>query len=225
MAERIEEERKGLADSVGGFLTRYRVLFIGGIVALIVVAVAWGILSSVSTASHRKGLNQLESIVYTLSKAEEDSIEAARETALSQILDLAAGNKGNIVGLRANMAAAEIYFSQKQWAEAKDCWLAAATVETDAYTAPLCYYNAAVCAEELADVEGAIACYESALASDSCDFKTHVLFSLGRLHEEGGDFAAASESYMELQNSYPSDSWTNLAESRLIALRAEGRIQ
>ncbi len=225
MAERIEEERKSLSDSVGGFLARYRVLFIGGIVGLIVVAVAWGILSSVSTASHRKGLDQLEGIVYSLSKADEDSVAAARETALPQILDLAAGNKGNIVGLRANMAAAEIYFSQGRWTEAKDCWLAAATVEADAYTAPVCYYNAAVCAEELADVEGAITCYELALASDSCDFKTHVLFSLGRLHEAGGDFAAASESYMELQNSYPSDSWTDLAESRLIDLRAEGRIQ
>ncbi len=225
MAERIEGEKRGLADSVGGFLTRYRVLFVGLIVALIVVAVAWGVLSSVSAASHRKGLDQLEGIVHTLSKADEDSVDAAREAALPQVLELASRNKGNIVGLRANMAAAEIYFSQGQLAEARDCWLAAAAVEASAYTAPVCHYNAAVCAEELGDVAGAISCYESALASDACDFKTHVLFSLGRLHEEGGDFASASESYMKLQDSYPSDSWTDLAESRLIALRAEGRIQ
>ncbi|MBQ4331318.1 MAG: tetratricopeptide repeat protein [Spirochaetaceae bacterium] len=230
MAEKNTEEKKSFADNVGGFLTKYRVLFIGVIIALFVVAIVWGIFSMMSTSSHEKGLNQLDSIVYTMTKAastasDDASIDAAREVALPQLLDLAGKNKGNIVGLRANMAAAEVYFSQGKWSEARDCWLESAATKDAGYTAPICYYNAAVCSEELADVDAAIRYYEKALSSGECEFEPHILFSLGRLHEGKGDFVAASDNYLSLKDKYPSDSWTSLAESRLIALRAEGKIQ
>lgn len=225
MAEKNTEEKKTLADKASGFLTKYRVLFIGVIVALIVVAIVWGVFSSVTTSSHQKGLNQLDSIIYTLSKADEASVDAARDVALPQVLELAEKNKGNIVGLRSSMAAAEIYFSQEKWSEARECWLAAATTKNAGYTAPVCYYNAAVCSEELAEIDAAIDYYKAALASGECEFEPHILFSLGRLQEGKGDYSAAEENYSSLKDKYPSDSWTNLAESRLIALKAEGKIQ
>jgi tetratricopeptide (TPR) repeat protein len=225
MAEKNTEEKKTFADNASGFLTKYRVLFIGVIVALIVVAIVWGIISSMTTSSHEKGLNQLDNIIHTLSKADEASVDTAREVALPQVLELAEKNKGNIVGLRSSMAAAEIYFSQEKWSEARDCWLTAATTKNAGYTAPVCYYNAAVCSEELAEVDAAIDYYNAALASGDCEFESHILFSLGRLQEGKGDYVAASENYTTLKDQYPSDSWTNLAESRLIALKAEGKIQ
>lgn len=225
MTEKNIEEKKTVSENVGGFLTKYRLVFLGLIVCLIVVAVIWGIFSSVSSSSHQKGLNQLDSIIYTLSKAEGESIATTKETSLPQILELAEKNKGNIVGLRANMAAAELYFSEEKWAEARSCWIAAAQSDKTAYTAPICYYNAAVCSEELGEPDAAIEYYQSALASETCEFKPHILFSLGRLYEGKEDFVAASENYLNLQNNYPSDSWTSVAESRLLALRVEGKIQ
>lgn len=230
MTEKNTEEKKTLADTVGGVLTKYRVFFLCVIVGLIVVAVAWGIISYVSSSSHMKGLDQLDAIMHTLSKEasaanDEAGVDAAREVALPQVLELAAKNKGTIVGLRANMAAAELYFSQGKWSEARDCWLEAAATKDAGYTAPVCYYNAAVCSEELFDVDAAISYYEKVLSSGECEFEPHVLFSLGRLSEGKGDYVAASENYLSLKDQYPSDAWTNLAESRLIALRAEGKIQ
>lgn len=225
MTEKNTDEKKTVSENVSGFLTKYRLVFLGLIICLIVVAVVWGIFSSVSSSSHQKGLNQLDSIIYNLSKADEESVAAVKETSLPQILELAEKNKGNIVGLRANMAAAEIYFSEKKWSEARDSWLIAAQANEAVYTAPLCYYNAAVCSEELADLDAAIEYYGKALANDNCEFKPHILFSLGRVYEGKEDFTTASENYMELQNTYPSDSWTSIAESRLIALRVEGKIQ
>ncbi|MDY4674597.1 MAG: tetratricopeptide repeat protein [Treponema sp.] len=225
MAEKNTEEKKPLADKVSGFLAKYRVLFIGVIVALIIVAIVWGVISSVTTSSHQKGLNQLDSIIYTLSKADEASVDTARDVALPQVLELAEKNKGNIVGLRSSMAAAEIYFSQEKWGEARDCWLVAATTKNAGYTAAVCYYNAAVCSEELAEVDLAIDYYKKAISTPDCEFESHVLFSLGRLLEGKGDYTAAAENYSNLKDNYPSDSWTSLAESRLIALKAEGKIQ
>lgn len=225
MAEKNTEEKKTLADKVSSGLTKYRVLFIGLIVGLIILAVIGGVVSAITTSSHEKGLNQLDSIIYTLSKADEASLATARDVALPQVLELANNNAGNIVGIRSNMAAAEIYFSQEKWSEARDCWLKAATSKNAGYTAAISYYNAAVCSEELADVDAAIDYYKAAIANDECNFETHVLFSLGRLYEGKGDFTSAAENYSSLKDNYPTDSWTNLAESRLIALRLEGKVQ
>lgn len=225
MAEKNTEEKTTLAEKVGNGLTRYRVLFIGLIVGLIVVVIIGGLISAITTSSHQKGLNQLDSIIYTLSKADESSVAVARDVALPQVLELAESNAGNIVGIRSNMAAAEIYFSQEKWSEARECWLKAAATRNAGYTAALSYYNAAVCSEELADVDAAIDYYRAAIANPDCEFESHILFSLGRLYEGKADYAAAAENYTSLKDNYPSDSWTNLAESRLIALRIEGKIQ
>ena len=138
---------------------------------------------------------------------------------------MAESNAGDIVGIRSNMAAAEIYFSQEKWSEARECWLKAAAAKDAGYTAAISYYNAAVCSEELADVDAAIDYYRAAIATEDCGFEPHVLFSLGRLYEGKADYAAAAENYTSLRDNYPSDSWTSLAESRLIALRIEGKVQ
>lgn len=225
MAEKNTEEKKTLAEKVGNGLTKYRVLFIGLIVGLILVAIISGVISTMTTSSHQKGLNQLDSIIYTLSKADESSATVASDVALPQVLELAESNAGNIVGIRSNMAAAEIYFSQEKWSEARECWLKAAAAKDAGYTAAISYYNAAVCSEELADVDAAIDYYRAAIATEDCGFEPHVLFSLGRLYEGKADYAAAAENYTSLRDNYPSDSWTSLAESRLIALRIEGKVQ
>ena len=160
-----------------------------------------------------------------MTKTEEASLPAAKTEALEKITALADKNSSNIVGLRAQMAAADIYFSNENWSEARDAWLKAATIDEKAYTASVCYYNAAVCSEELNDTDSAITYYEKALAGEYCEFDTHILFSLGRLLESKSDFAGAAEKYNELKNSYPNDPWTDLAQSRLIALQSENKIQ
>ena len=85
MAEKNTEEKKTLAEKVGNGLTKYRVLFIGLIVGLILVAIIGGVISTMTTSSHQKGLNQLDSIIYTLSKADESSATVASDVALPQV--------------------------------------------------------------------------------------------------------------------------------------------
>lgn len=219
------EEKKTFGDKFSLFLTKNRVWILGIIITLIVVAVVLAVVKVVSTEAHQKGLTELDSIVYNLTKTEETSLPAAKTEALEKITALADKNSSNIVGLRAQMAAADIYFSNENWSEARDAWLKAAAIDGKAYTASVCYYNAAVCSEELNDTDSAITYYEKALAGEYCEFDTHILFSLGRLLESKSDFAGAAEKYNELKNSYPNDSWTDLAQSRLIALQSENKIQ
>ena len=86
MTEKNTEEKKTLADTVGGVLTKYRVFFLCVIVGLIVVAVAWGIISYVSSSSHMKGLDQLDAIMHTLSKEASAANDEAGITVTKLIL-------------------------------------------------------------------------------------------------------------------------------------------
>ncbi len=133
-------------------------------------------------------------------------------------------NKKNVVGVRANMLAASIAFQKKDYENSKTYWLAAFASGKKSYTAPVCKYNAAVCCEELGDNTKAAEYYES--ASDAKDFLlvTHCLFSLGRVKEALNDFTGAAVAYNKLVDKYPDDEWTNVAQSRLIALKTEGKI-
>ena len=122
------------------------------------------------------------------------------------------------------MLAADIYFQKKDWAAGKDGYLKAAAAGEKLYTAPICYYNAGVCAEELGDNEAARSCYETAAEKEDFYLAPHALFNAGRVSEALSDFAKAKESYQKIIDSYSGDEFTKLAHSRLIALKAAGRL-
>jgi len=54
---------------------------------------------------------------------------------------------------------------------------------------------------------------------------SHARFSEARTYETLGDYKKASEAYTKLTANALGDAWTNLAETRLIALKAEGKIE
>ena len=108
------EEKKTFGDKFSLFLTKNRVWILGIIITLIIVAVVLAVVKVVSTEAHQKGLTELDSIVYNLTKTEEASLPAAKTEALEKITALADKNSSNIVGLRAQMAAADIYFSNEK---------------------------------------------------------------------------------------------------------------
>lgn len=220
-----KKEEKSVSEKIGAVIMKFRFLFLSVIGILIVAAIAAGIAITVSESSRKKGLETLDSLMYPLTQAVQEEYPAARDAALPEILALAEKNANNVVGVRAYMAAAELYFDMEDWASARDAWVAAAGAGAGAYTAAVCYYNAAVCAENLGDTVTAVSYYEMTVADEECLFLPHALFSLGRLNESSGNYSEAQTYYTKLRDSYPSDFWTTLAESRLIALRGDGVIQ
>lgn len=225
MTDNSKEQKKTASEKVAGVLAKYRFFFIGIIVACIVVSIVLGIVLTVMDSSKEKALSQLDKIVYSLTQASSDELEAAQDKALPEILELAEGSGGKVVSVRANMVAAEIYFSRQQWQEACDAWLAAASKDEKAYTAAVCYFNAAVAYEEMGNNEEALVNYEKVLLDSECLFVPRALFSLGRINESLSDYETASVWYTKLVDEYPSDNWTTLAKSRLIELEVESKIQ
>ena len=226
MSKKNTKETVNTEEKVGGFVDRNRkgILLTTIIVLIAVCAVCVSI--AVIENANTKGIEKIDVIEYALTKdsstATDDEISARQNTALQSLTPFL--GKKSIVGVRANMLAADISMQKKDYENSRTYWLAAANVGKKAYTAPLCKYNAAVCSEELNDNANAITYYQQ--AADAKDFflVAHTLFSLGRVKEATGDFAGAAEAYKKLVDSYSDDSWTKLAQSRLIALSATGKV-
>ncbi len=216
------KDKSSVGENVSSFLIKYRIVFLSLIAALLVLCVAFGVYTAVSEKSRAAGLAEIQEIVDTLAKAQEADYETARADAIKNLSG--AIEKSGVVGVRANMALADIYFAEAKWQNACDAWLAAAEKGPRDYTAPMCWYNAAVCYEELGDTASAITYFQKAADTVGFGLASRALFNIGRIKDTAGDYEGAVTVYQQLNDAYPSDSWASLAMSRIIALRAEGKV-
>ncbi|WP_296329617.1 tetratricopeptide repeat protein [uncultured Treponema sp.] len=220
-------EKETLADSLNKTLEKSKgiVFTVAAIIVVAIVAVA--VFATLKSKATEKGIEQFDLIAYNLTNEAKDlsadDIAARQTKALEDLTPLT--EKKGIVGVRANMLFAEIKFSQKKYDEARSAWLKAVSGDDKIYTAPLCYYNAAVCSEELGDTDSAISCYKSASEADEFVLVDHALFSLGRVNEGAAKYADAKAAYDKLISLHPSSNWAELSKSRLIALKAAGKIE
>ena len=220
-------EKKSLSENLGDFILRnLRVIFVFCGV-LLLGAVCAVVVISVNEKTIEKGLGKIDLISYELTNKSYDlsetEIAARQDKAVSSLSELV--GKSGIVGVRANMLAAEIYYQKKDFENARSAWLAAAQKGKNTYIAPIALFNAASCSEELGNLDDAAAGYKS--ASEVKDFyeAAHALFSLGRVQEAKEDFVAAAASYQALVDKSPEDSWAKLAKNRLVSLKISGKVE
>lgn len=220
-------EKKLLSENLGDFILRnLRVIFVFCGV-LLLGAVCAVVVISVNEKTIEKGLGKIDLISYELTNKSYDlsetEIAARQDKAVSSLSELV--GKSGIVGVRANMLSAEIYYQKKDFENARSAWLAAAQKGKNTYIAPIALFNAASCCEELGNLDDAAAGYKS--ASEVKDFyeAAHALFSLGRVQEAKEDFVAAAASYQALVDKSPEDSWAKLAKNRLVSLKISGKVE
>ena len=220
-------EKKSLSENLGDFILRnLRVIFVFCGV-LLLGAVCAVVVISVNEKTIEKGLGKIDLISYELTNKSYDlsetEIAARQDKAVSSLSELV--GKSGIVGVRANMLSAEIYYQKKDFENARSAWLAAAQKGKNTYIAPIAFFNAASCSEELGNLDDAAAGYKS--ASEVKDFyeAAHALFSLGRVQEAKEDFVAAAASYQALVDKSPEDSWAKLAKNRLVSLKISGNVE
>ena len=220
-------EEMTASKKLAGFIEKNKKAFIAILIVLVCCLIGYIVFASVAKSNKAKNLQALDEISYELtsksSDLEDSEIEARIATALEKAAPLA--KKGGIAGARANMFCAELTFRQEKYEESANYWKDAAAKAKKSYIAPIAYFNLAVCYENLGKTDSALENYK--LAADNKDFvmKTHAKFSYARILESKGDYAAASEAYKDLTDNFPSDSWANLAKSRLISLKNEGKIE
>ena len=220
-------EEMTTSKKLAGFIEKNKKAFIAILIVLVCCLIGYIIFASVAKSNKAKNLQALDEISYELtsksSDLEDAEVEARIATAMEKAIPLT--KKGGIAGARANMFCAELAFRQEKYEDSANYWKEAAAKAKKTYIAPIAYFNLAVCYENLGNVDSALENYK--LAADNKEFvmKTHAKFSYARILETKGDFTAAAEAYKDLTDNFPSDSWANLAKSRLISLKNEGKIE
>ena len=204
-------EEQTASKKLAGFIEKRKVVFITLLIAFVCALACYIIAASVMDKNKEKGLQALDEITARLNTGFEKASAYAK--------------KGGIVGARANMLCADITYQQKKYAESAEYWKAAAGKAKKTYLAPLCYFNLAACYEETGNIDDAATYYKLAADDNSFVVKTHAKFSYGRVLEAKGDYAGAAAAYTELNDNFSDDSWANLAKSRLISLKNEGKIE
>ena len=220
-------EKATAGERLSQFMMRHRMQIIVSAAVVIGAIVVYGISAAVVSSSTTKGISFVDTVEYDLTNASDSlsdaEIETRRGDAMTKLTPYL--SKGGIVGVRANMLAAGIAYGRKDYAAAKSYWSAAASKGAKSYTAPLAYYNIAVCDENTGNLADAAASYGKAADVKDFPLASHARFSEARTYETLGDYKKAAEAYAKLSAGALGDAWTNLAETRLIALKAEGKTE
>jgi len=228
MAEKRLDRSHANADvRLSGYVTNHRIPLI--IITAVIAAgiVGYCVFTIVSTKAHEYGIAHIDMIEYQLtnnsSSLSDTELETRRTDAMKNITPYL--TKGGIVGVRANMLAAEIAYERKNYADAKTFWNAVSAKGKKSYTAPIAYFNEAVCSEEMNDTANAAVLYGKAADTEDFMLAAHARFSQGRVYEALGDYKKAAEAYNKVTDKTPDDTWAHLAKTRLISLKTDGKIE
>ena len=148
-----KEEKQTFSDKLGKWIYKHRVALISVLAILLVAGIAAAVIFSTISKNTEKKFAELDTMIseyttlsYDFEKSEDEKI-ADSKVILDKIISVADANAKNGVGLRAYMAAAEIYYKNNDFEQAAQAWENAANANKKAYTNSLSLYNAAVCYE------------------------------------------------------------------------------
>lgn len=226
-----KEAPASLSQKVGDIITRFRYVFIGIGVALLVALVVIAVVTQLRASGDKAAAIQMDQLVRDGSAWSNES-DAAKKADLEKKLiagldDIAAKHKGSVWAQQAWNMKASIAESRSDWTEAEKDWLEASKIMPDSFIAPVSLENAAAAAEELGANDRAIKDWKAFI--DKYTGKSvgipHAWFALGRLSEEGKDYAAAISNYEKIVATWPDSDWTKLAKDRILSLRARGLVK
>lgn len=225
MADKIE--KKTLSQKLNSSLEKNRKILIAVLVVLFVALIGYIAWSIVNNKVTEKNIAEIDTISYELTNKSLSLDEAElkeRVTAAQEKLE-AYTKKGGVSGVRANMLAAEIAFSQKDYAKACEYWSAAYAKGKRSYTAPIAKFQMGVCYEQTKDLASAAECYKAAAETKGFVLASHALFSYGRVLEAQNNFAGAVEAYQMICDVFADDVWADRAKTRIIKLQIQGKTE
>ena len=127
---------------------------------------------------------------------------------------------------RALLMRGNLAFENEGWKTAEEDYSRLAESFPKSYLAGEALFKAAICQEEMESIDRALEYYSRFVELyPRLPRVPHALFSIGRLQEKKQDFEAAALAYNNLKLDYSTSNWTNLATSRIITLKYEGKIE
>lgn len=223
----LDKKKVSVNTKVENFIFRNRKAIIAVVSIAIVAAVAICVVVGINDSKAKKGLISIDKIEYEYTaksiNLSDSDILARQEKALADVTPFC--KKTGIVGVRANMLFADVSFAKKDYSSALTSYLEAEKKGPKSYTAAICKYNAAICYEELGNIEEAVKAFSEVAEAKDFYLASHALFNAARLKETLGLFNEASEIYQKAVDNYDNDIWANLSNSRLIDLQSKGKVE
>ena len=219
-------EKKTTSAKLNAFLEKNRkgllVVFI-----ILIVGLAGFIAYEVFYSSvTKKALTAIDTISYELTNKavglEDAELNARKNSAMEKLNPYL--TKGGIIGVRANLLAAEIAFNSKNYDDAVKYYNEVVSKGKKSYTAPVAFYNMGTCYEQKNDLNQAAENYKSAVEFKDFVLRTHAQFSYGRVLYTLGNYDEANKVLQELVDEQPDDSWAELAKTIIIQMKADGKI-
>jgi TolA-binding protein len=228
--EKTTRETTTIVEKLSHAIHGLRFVLWGILIVAAVLTVGWFVWSEVNKKVADTATKAVESAQEAFEKWSGESDAEKKKTVekdlAAQLDDILKKYPRQYGGQRALFMRAELYFEQKAWDKASSDYLKLARSFPASYLAGVSLFNAAVCAEEQGDVDGALKAYEFVLAERSGgSFASHSLFSIGRLQEQKNAPEEAKKAYDRLVNEYPDSGWTNYAKNRIMELRVAGKIK
>ncbi len=219
-------EKQTIGSSITSVIVKSRFVIMAVLLTLIVAAIVIGVVLSIGESKVQDGLEALDAIEFRYSSLDpnSDSFTVEQTEILSEASALAQSSS-DVVKVRTSMFIADIHFELENWTDARDAYVVAYETDTESYTAPLALYNAAIASEEMGEADKAVEYLTLIKSYEDFTLIARALFNLGRIEDTRGNFQEAAGIYQELNDKYPSTSWANLAMSRIITLKAEGKAE
>ena len=225
MAEK--NEKTTASAKLESFLAKNRKSVLITFIVVLVLIIGFITFEIIKSTGSNKNLAKVEALYYELIADSSDLDDAAVAKRSTECLEKLAAytKKSGIVGVRANMLAAELSYLEADYEDAINYYDTAIAKGKKSYTAPICFYNKGSCFEELNKPSDAAEAYRAAAEFEEFGMAPHAYFSLGRVLESLGDYEGAYEAYKSINEKFTDDDWGNLAETRIIDLKVQGKIE
>jgi TolA-binding protein len=226
-----KEEKLRFRDVFFNFLNRYRMVFLGLGVAILVIIAGILIATEVQKSRVEAGSLAQEALEKDFSAWRGEKDETKKADLEKKLLDSArtiiAAYGGTFAEQRSYDLEASVAYEKKEFDKAAERWNSLADRYPRSYLAPIALSNAAAAWEEKGDRAKARASLERVLKSYETDYADipRVLFSLARLQEQENQPEKAAEFYNQLLDRFASSSWTKLARDRIIYLKSIGKLK
>ncbi|MCR4743431.1 MAG: tetratricopeptide repeat protein [Treponema sp.] len=225
MAEKKDEMTA--SKKLSGFLDKNKKVF--WILLIVVVCAVIGFVcgQAFGSSAKVKDLGKIDLISYELTNdsasLSSEELNTKRDATIESLN--AFTSKVGVVGVRANLLTAELYFQKEDYESAVKYYEAAAKKGKTSYTSPIANYNLGVCYENLNNLEAAAEAYKKASDDENYILRTHAKFSYGRVLETLGKYKEAFAAYNEVNDISPDDDWAKLAKTRALKLQLEGKTE
>lgn len=237
-----KEEKLKASEKVNNFIGKNKIAVISLFSVLIIGLIGYIVFDIINQRNKDKDLAEIEYISFVLTKdsnsLSKEELKARSDKAITDLTPYL--NKSGIVGIRANMLAAELAYDKEDYKGALEYWTNVSVKNKTAYTYSYAKYRQGVCYEKLNDSSKAADCYKESMESKSNLLIPHSMFSYARILETQQNYQAAYDVYKDLFTKYTNvstnlspmfsdstmtDDWANAAKSRMIRLELDGKVK